>query len=349
MNLTHFQETAHPSQVIVRTENLLNRLNLYSALTVESLLERGTTPGIILHEVMLRGRRRKLYIDYDMKPFNDKQREQCQRASEHVATHITSRINAELRRIGVTDRHIEARVYSSTNQDKISLHIIWPLLSISDTNISEFMSSLVERSDIVEGVRKFIDMGVYTANKCLRILGQEKGGRLKRVMGAPLDYEPDSSELELSLITMVDPQAFDLDKCLYPSRRPPRTISTVIGEGNPEAEALAQEILEREEGEGVYVKGPVRLNEDGSLSETWTRVRPSKCFICDRVHDHENKGIFIGAHKIVIRCFRAPDDPRSFTIRQRSPATPENAPQDTPHDTAQNTAENTVQDAGQTS
>jgi hypothetical protein len=173
-----------------------------------------------------------------------------------------------------------------------------------------------------------VDSSVYSIKQQFRIVGSSKlqvnrykslvEGWTNPVSGEDVTYAtPTVSDKELLMIMLKSSLVSQTAHCqplptfIDLTAGPKKSVDDELEEVTPEEAKRALEIIANSAGLTINDrKFPYRLGEIKGPLVTLKRIKPSKCLICCRVHEHENPYLLIvGLNKtILFYCRRAPPE-----------------------------------------
>jgi hypothetical protein len=257
------------------------------------------------YELIFGSRPQRFYLDLDLE--RDKAAGAC---FEGLAAELFEATIAALLEVyaglGAALEPRDCLVYQSHGPDKFSFHILPGGYYLGSNVEAKAVFDLV-RARVPEHLRDFVDTTVYKPHQELRLLGSHKLGssRVKRrvpafffrgaeVRGA--DYGGDAlDEFRDSLVgTTLGTRRLDVGERAAPAALnpaaaalsdaiPPEVVGAVM---NLMAEATKEESL------------PFVLKGQSAPFILLQRVRPSRCRLCERVHEHENPYLFVPPPKV---------------------------------------------------
>lgn len=221
---------------------------------------------------------------------------------------------------------------SSDLTEKVSVHAVYPgLMFRSHESMKEVVREI--RGALPPWIGRSMD-DVYKKNQCLRILGCRKSGteRRKVPMGPgelPAGGEgagawPEGELARLGMSTMHNyPWSGHPDSKLLDALAPPPEFAALC---ELEAGGLlgAIEAQERAHGDvpvgGAYVRGEV-VSTGQARRIRLTRVHPSACLVCCRVHEKENAYVVERSGVYTLYCHRS--ERKRGVVVYRDPQQPE--------------------------
>lgn len=168
----------------------------------------------------------------------------------------------------------------SSGKTKFSAHYVLSGICVPNVVAIRYVANgIINRLDTID--RALFDMGIYTRNHSLRIVGCKKNSRC---MG---DVEP---SVKLLRRTLVSYTANDVNMCTYNVQLPEEDeVKQSHADISDLPASAADAILEDVQG-AYQVRDVIKIDQDeDNLWEVRVdRLEPTHCPLCDRVHSSEH-------------------------------------------------------------
>lgn len=229
---------------------------------------------------------------------------------------VKSIIRASRREIA-DDENFYALVFSSTNREKISYHVVLGHQVESHLAARQFCSEIIDKFQD-HPLSQFVDTGVYKRRQFFRLYMCHKPDSDRTKLYAPdlsVGISDDLSEEEIFLLSLVSNVGG------HPVHRieiPDRVDSVAKLENVGDEEIISRKICELEGTEELAYQPRGLTGENVGSYVTYQRVARSKCVICERFHDHDNVAVLRRANgDVFLYCHRAEQKVFLLSLREK--------------------------------
>lgn len=262
----------------------------------------------------------KPYIDIDMgleKEFD----EETKKKIDTDLFNLVENIKVILSHILLESNTFDVLVYDSSYGTKISYHIVFDKLYVTNNivlkNIIEYIQEKIKTNPLSE----YIDTKVYKMNQQFRLLGSSKlsnPNRVKRLFGSSLERELKLKDFTESLITFIKDsyplrlkEKYDKRWIVKSSKAKGSTGITIdVDDMSKHHQKFIEQFFEDHPEYEIKSIIDNSDEEEGTTNNKFyllilTRISPSYCEECDRIHEHENPYLYIRGNVAKLNCRRS--------------------------------------------